>query len=140
MAEAWKNLPPFNGIYSKDPNKKEAACQNSGWEAPQRDNDGSPSVTSAAAAFCRQMDGKSVTKQPLGVNREFRHYPYRFYSYYLWAGSRYGAPTENKCGDTNTISKDKCESTIIDAMITCDPNSGISHGASANGSCITYVS
>ena len=57
MAEAWRNLPPFNGIYSVDPNKKEATNETSDVEDAQEeeeeDDDAheSPSVTSTAAAF-----------------------------------------------------------------------------------------
>lgn len=75
-----------------------------------------------------------------GVDRLFQNLPYSFYSYFLWARTVYEAPAENKCGDTNKISKAKCESAILEAMKTCDPNASMSRGASANGSCISYVS
>lgn len=37
------------------------------------------------------------------------------------------------------IMERKCESTILEVMTTCDPNSNTTLGASANGSCIIYV-
>ncbi|KAL2071514.1 hypothetical protein VTL71DRAFT_12749 [Oculimacula yallundae] len=101
-----------NSTYTKDPNNDvpDAECQKAGWAAPQRDLDGSPSIDSSATAWCTEMDGKTVTKQPTGTDTLFKI----------------------------TISKDECMEALNAAMISCDPNSGVTHGASLTGSCIKY--
>ena len=55
MAESWRNLPKFNGVYSMDPNKREVASETSDGEEPRGDDvnddgDEGTSVTSTAAA------------------------------------------------------------------------------------------
>lgn len=90
--------------------------------------------------WCSDMDGKTVTKAPGGVDTAFAFYDYSYYSYWLSATNWYFAPGENGCGDTATITKAECIDALTYAMITCDPNSGDSHGASYVGTCISYVS
>src|ERR1700739_2363606 len=86
------------------------------------------------------MDGKTVTKQPNGVDTVFSMYLAMGNSFWLSASNWYYAPAENKCTDTATISKDECIDSLLLAMETCDPNSGITHGGSLAGDCINFVS
>ena len=67
-------------------------------------------------------------------------YKYSYYSFWLSANNWYSAPEDNKCGEIATISKDECINSFNRAMITCDPDSGTTHGASLSGKCIYYVS
>jgi len=116
-----------------------ASCQNSGWGAPQRDNDGTPSVTSSFNDWCAAMDGKTVTRQPNGVDTVFSMYKTSFYSFWLSASNWYYSPAANKCSDTVTITKQECILAFTRAMDKCDPNSGTTHGGSESGNCINYV-
>ena len=86
------------------------------------------------------MDGKTITKQPEGVDMLFAMYQYSYYSYWLPAQNWYNAPGDNKCDKTSTIPKNECIHALIEAMITCDLNSGIITGASQTGKCIQYLS
>ncbi|KAG9228794.1 hypothetical protein BJ875DRAFT_342240, partial [Amylocarpus encephaloides] len=106
--------------------------------APQRDEDGAPSISSAVNSWCGGIDGDIVKPPPGGVDVTFRMLPYSYYTYWLSAGFRYNSPSENDCGTEVKIPKDECESMIRAAMAKCDPNSGVSHGFSVNGKCVQY--
>ncbi|KAI9682141.1 MAG: hypothetical protein M1817_000195 [Caeruleum heppii] len=123
--------------YALDQNVAEPECFKSGWGAPQRDADGTPSVTSKIEEWCTAQDGKEVTKQPKGVDTLFAMYPTSYFSFWLSATNWYQA-TDESCQDTSKISKDECVKTLTTAMQTCDPNSGVTHGAALTGKCIVY--
>ncbi|KAI9682232.1 MAG: hypothetical protein M1817_000286 [Caeruleum heppii] len=133
----FSGLPDItDASYSLDPGSQ--SCQRAGWSAPQRDENGSPSVTSKIDEWCASQDGKDLTKSPKGVDTLFAMYKVSYYSFWLSASSWYFAPEGNQCGDTAKISKDECVDTLTKAMQVCDPNSGQTSGASLFGKCINY--
>jgi hypothetical protein len=139
-AKAFGSLPKLSkSSFKEDPKDVDATCQHAGWGTPQRDADGSPRVASKVNDWCAAMDGKTVSRQP-GSDILFEMVPYSYYSYWLSAGNLYNAPSGSNYGDTSTISKDECVTSLISVMDSCDLNSGTTNGASLTGKCIQYVS
>lgn len=112
--------------------RRKASCQKAGYAAPQHDADGIENVDRAISEWCTQVDG-TVVNQGLDIPNTMRRYS--FYSYWLSAGL-----WNNNCGKTSKIDKKDCEETLKDAMSSCDPNSGTTHGASKISGCLQYVS
>ncbi|KAG4435126.1 hypothetical protein IFR05_009391 [Cadophora sp. M221] len=130
-------LPPWDHLsFAQEPNLV-PTCQRAGWTAPQRDPDGTPSVTASFTQWCSDMDGHTLTQNP-GVDISFAGYRSHYYSYWLSAQNWYGAPAGNGCGKEVKISKQECINVFTEAMYTCDPNSGTTAGASFQGECISY--
>ncbi|KAJ8126025.1 hypothetical protein O1611_g7612 [Lasiodiplodia mahajangana] len=111
-------------------------CQRSKLYAPQREGDGSPDVSSTFEKWCKDMAGTKVVKAPEGTDTFFNRFGFRDYSFWLSANSRYRSPFD--CGDETTIDEHECVNTLNSAMITCDPDSGATHGASKDGRCLQY--
>lgn len=133
-ARAWAAVPKLTAESYYHPIDPNATCQRSSWGAPQRDPDGSPSVTSKVNEWCASIDGKIVGGDILS-----EMVPYSYYSYWLSAGRLNNEQSRNICSDKSKISKDECVGSLISAMISCNPNSGTTNGASRNGKCIQYV-
>jgi hypothetical protein len=138
------HLPPVTeASYSSDDGSESKVCQKSQLTAPQRDSDASPenpSVSSKIQDWCTKMNGQTIGKAPKGVDTAFGMFQQPFQAFWLSASIWYNAPPDNSCGNTATISKDECITTLTTAMTACDPNSGVTHGASLAGQCINYVS
>ena len=127
---------PDNG---PNPAEGEHTCQKSNLAAPQRDNNGKPSVASSIDKFCKGVDRKKLVKQPKGVDRQFSMFPVNDHSFWLSAEYRYDAPEDAKCGDEVTVIGPNCARILNEAMMKCDPGSGDTHGATLQSKCIRYV-
>jgi len=107
--------------------------------APQRDSDGKPSVASNIETWYGSVDGKSVVKAPKGTDKLFAMFPSSAHSFWLSASNWYDAPQSNKCPDQSIVTKDECINILNQAMISCDPHSGDTYGATLQAKCIQYV-
>lgn len=139
VLESLQNLPDLTPSSLDFPQDQESICQNFALAVPQRDGDGSPSVGTAIADWCSQMDGVAIKKQPDGVDAVFQMWPFSYYSF--WLSTRYWYQDDPyKCADQVTIYEDGCVNSLTKAMIDCDPDSGGTHGAAYPYDCIYYVS
>ncbi|KAI9167984.1 hypothetical protein HJFPF1_04127 [Paramyrothecium foliicola] len=111
-------------------------CQESDLDAPQREGDGEPDVTSSIEEWCDEMDGEKVAKGPDGVDTAFKRWTYYHQSFWLSANYWYQSPFD--CGDEATISHKECVNVLTNVMTSCDPTSGFTHGAAGAGNCIHY--
>lgn len=128
------HLPYISGTsYSEDPDLP-LNCQKAGWGAPQRDEDGTPSVTGAINDWCGSIDGQKITKAP-GIDTLFKMWAVNYYSFFLSASYWYAAPSDHNCGNDVTLSKDECVKDLTYAMTQCDPDSGSTYGGGFASQC-----
>ncbi|KAF2815484.1 uncharacterized protein BDZ99DRAFT_409408 [Mytilinidion resinicola] len=106
--------------------------------APQHASDGDPNVEAKIKEWCGKVDNKVITRAPDGVDTEYEMFIAGLTSVWLSASTWYGAPAGNSCSKDAKITNGDCVDTLMRAMSTCDPNSGVTHGAALAHGCIYF--